>query len=123
MLEFTQKELLARTDAAGDPFAVFLYTPLCGTCKLAERMLDIVLTMEPGLPLYKSNINFLPLVSQSWQISSVPCIVIIEAGQAKKMIYQMRAVDDLYLQLVSSLTKKNASNSTGNYNQPRRQFP
>src|SRR5690348_1764119 len=90
------KPFAARTDAAGKPFAVFVYTPFCGTCQLTERMLEIIMTMEPKLPLYKCNVNFLPQMSRDWQISSVPCIVIVKAGQPYKTIYQMKAVDDLY---------------------------
>jgi thioredoxin-like negative regulator of GroEL len=96
MIEWTQKELLERTETADSSFAVFMYTPFCGTCNLTERMLDIVMIMEPKLPLYKSNINFLPQVSLEWQISSVPCLVIVKAKQEKKMFYQMKGVDDLY---------------------------
>src|SRR4051812_29235190 len=88
MIEWTQKELLERTEAAEGSFAVFMYTPLCGTCNLTERMLNIIMTMEPKLPLYKCNINFVPQVSRDWQISSVPCLIIVEAGQEKRMLYQ-----------------------------------
>jgi thioredoxin-like negative regulator of GroEL len=106
MIEWTQKELLAHAEKAGAAYAVFLYTPLCGTCKLAERMLDIILTMEPTLPLYKCNINFMPTISKEWQIQSVPCIVITEVGKAKKMLYRMQAVDELYRQLLPLLNKE-----------------
>jgi thioredoxin-like negative regulator of GroEL len=96
MIEWTQKELVEHAESAVNSFAVFFYTPFCGTCMLTERMLNIVMTMEPKLPLYKCNINFMPRISQDWQISSVPCIVIVKAGEEKRMIYQMKAVDDLY---------------------------
>ncbi|QGQ99387.1 thioredoxin [Paenibacillus psychroresistens] len=105
MIEWTQKELLEHSAIKDTAYAVFLYTPLCGTCKLAERMLDIIMTMQPTMPLYKSNINFLPQVSQDWQIQSIPCVVIAEVGKDKKMIYRMQAVDELYRQLLP-LTKK-----------------
>ncbi|MEX2460848.1 MAG: thioredoxin family protein [Paenibacillaceae bacterium] len=105
MEEWSQKELLEYAEQTDTIFAIFLYTPLCGTCKLAERMLDIIMTMQPALPLYRSNINFLPQISQDWQIQSVPCIVIKEAGKAKRMIYRMQAIDALYKQLMP-LTKK-----------------
>jgi thioredoxin-like negative regulator of GroEL len=99
MIEWSQKELSEHAEQADSAFAVFLYTPLCGTCKLAERMLDIIMTMQPTLPLYKSNLNFLPSISQDWKIQSVPCLLIVEAGKAKRMIYRMQAVDELYRQL------------------------
>jgi thioredoxin-like negative regulator of GroEL len=100
MIEWTQKELLTHAEKADFAFALFLYTPLCGTCKLAERMLEIIMTMEPALPLYKSNINFLPQITREWQIQSVPCIVVAEVGKPKKIIYRMQAVDDLYHHLI-----------------------
>lgn len=107
MIEWTQQELLERAEKADISFAVFLYTPFCGTCKLTERMLNIIMTLEPKLPLYKSNLNFLPQISQAWQISSVPCIVIVKAGQEKRMIYQMKAVDDLYHELLPLVKNRN----------------
>jgi thiol-disulfide isomerase/thioredoxin len=97
--EWTQQELREHAETAVKPFAVFLYTPFCGTCKLTERMLSIILTMEPGLPIFKSNVNFLPQIIQDWQITSVPCIVIIEVGKDMKRIYNMKSVDHLYDEL------------------------
>ncbi|MBP1995257.1 thioredoxin family protein [Paenibacillus eucommiae] len=96
MQEWSQAELLLQAEAAASPFAVFLYTPFCGTCKLTERMLTIITTMEPQLPIYKSNINFLPQISRDWQITSVPCIVIVGENQNMEFVYRMKAVDDLY---------------------------
>lgn len=101
MQELSQQELRDKVNQVSDgSFAVFLYTPLCGTCKVTERMLDIILTMKPNLPLVKGNINFLPQLSQEWQIASVPCVVIIEPGKEKQYIYRMKSVDELYRRLI-----------------------
>lgn len=101
MQEFSQQELLDRVSRTQEgSFAVFLYTPFCGTCKVTERMLDIIMTMQPTLPLVKSNINFLPQISREWQITSVPCIVIIESGKEKEFMYRMQSVDELYRKLL-----------------------
>lgn len=101
MQELSQQELRDKVGQANEgSFAVFMYTPLCGTCKVTERMLDIILTMKPSLPLVKCNINFLPQISQEWQIVSVPCVVIIEPVKEKQMIYRMQSVDELYRRLM-----------------------
>ncbi|CAN7567356.1 thioredoxin family protein [Paenibacillus sp. LjRoot153] len=101
MQELFQKELQDKVNQAREEsFAVFMYTPLCGTCKVTERMLDIILTMKPNLPLVKCNINFLPQISQEWQIASVPCIVMIEPGKEKQYLYRMQSVDELYRRLM-----------------------
>jgi thiol-disulfide isomerase/thioredoxin len=106
MQEWSPQELAERIASVDSPFAVFLYTPFCGTCKLAERMLNIVMTMEPELPLYQSNMNFLPQLVRDWQITSVPCIVIVEGVEHQKFIYNMGSVDELYVKLKPLLVKK-----------------
>ncbi|NQX64659.1 thioredoxin family protein [Paenibacillus alba] len=101
MQELTQQELIDRVNHEEEgPFAVFLFTPFCGTCQITERMLEIIRTMQPDLPLVKSNINFLPQLSREWQITSVPCIVMLEAGKEKTFMYRMQSVDELYRRLL-----------------------
>ncbi|OPH47251.1 hypothetical protein BC351_12170 [Paenibacillus ferrarius] len=101
MQELTQQELIDRVNHNEEgSFAVFLFTPFCGTCKITERMLEIIRTMQPDLPLVKSNINFLPQLSREWQITSVPCIVMLEAGKENTFMYRMQSVDELYRRLL-----------------------
>ncbi|MNI11479.1 Thioredoxin [compost metagenome] len=97
--EWSQTELIEHAAHTDRSFAVLLYTPFCGTCKLTERMLDIVLVTDPAIPLYKSNINFMPIISRDWQITSVPCIVIIHDDQTKEFLYSMKSIDELYKKL------------------------
>ncbi|MDD9267887.1 thioredoxin family protein [Paenibacillus sp. GCM10023248] len=105
MKELSQQQLQDKYQEQTESFAVFLFTPFCGTCQVTERMLDIIMTMQPGLPLYKSNINFLPQISREWQITSVPCIVIVERGKEKQMLYRMQSVDELYRKLLPLCSK------------------
>ena len=100
MKELTQQELLNQVSQAEGSFAVFLYTPFCGTCQLAARMLGILLQMEPSLPLFQSNVNFLPAVIREWQITSVPCLVILGHGEIQEKIYKMQDVHALYQELL-----------------------
>jgi hypothetical protein len=72
-----------------------LYTPLCGTCKMTDRMLSVVLTIMPNLPIVKSNVNFCPQLVQSWMIESVPCIVSLGQHRIIDKRYRMQGVDDL----------------------------
>jgi len=106
MIEWTQRELLARTklsEQGGDSFAVFIYTPLCGTCKVAERMLQVIAALRPELALFKSNIHFMPTVAADWQIRSVPCIVVVRGGAPQARIYRMQSVDGLDARLTELL--------------------
>jgi len=76
-------------------FVLFLYTPLCGTCKKAERMLEVLQVMRPHLPVYKVNINLLPELAQSWKVTSIPCVAVISRGKVIDRLYAMRSVDHL----------------------------
>lgn len=80
-------------------FALFLHTPLCGTCKVGERMLQIVYSMHPNLSIYKGDLNFLPGLAQAWQVMSVPCLAIIRDGKPERKVYAMGSVVDLLQEL------------------------
>ncbi|WNQ09115.1 thioredoxin family protein [Paenibacillus aurantius] len=95
MKEWTPKELEQALWRREDAI-VFFYTPLCGTCKLAERMLGIVEVMLDRLPLSKANVNFLPERAAQWEITSIPCLVVLKEGKPVHKLYAMHSVDDLY---------------------------
>ena len=107
MLELDAKELQRIGSERGKDLSlgVFFFTPLCGTCKVGESMLDVIVEMVPTVPLYKCNINSMPQVAQEWRIESVPCLIIFQDGQLVEKIYAMRSVPYLYEQL-KSLTVK-----------------
>ncbi|SMF32193.1 thioredoxin family protein [Paenibacillus barengoltzii] len=75
--------------------ALFFVTTLCGTCQLAEKMLEIVLASGPCIPVSKLNINFTPILRERWRIASVPCLIVLEDGVPVRQEYAMRSVVDL----------------------------
>lgn len=96
MEECSETQLSLKLDHEQEAFAVLLYTPMCGTCKLAERMLNIIEAMKPGISLYKSNMNALFEFGQAWKIQSVPCLLILDKGELIRKVYAMESVDHLY---------------------------
>ncbi|WAH36692.1 thioredoxin family protein [Alicyclobacillus dauci] len=88
-----------RTDellTLGSRFAVFFYTPLCGTCKLARRMLEIVDETLPELVIYSVDANFASSVLQQWQVKSVPALAYIVDGELESLQFAFGGVDELY---------------------------
>ncbi|MFD0681713.1 MULTISPECIES: thioredoxin family protein [unclassified Paenibacillus] len=75
---------------------IYFYTPLCGTCKMTERMLQVILALEPTLPIVKCNINFCPQIALEWKIESVPCLAGFGPDGVLRKRYRMQAVDDLH---------------------------
>ena len=78
---------------------MFFSTPLCGTCRVAERMLEVASATGSTIPLVKININFAPRLRERWTIESVPALVIVENGEPIHTSYAMRSAGDLYLLL------------------------
>ncbi|MCM3701755.1 thioredoxin family protein [Paenibacillus macerans] len=93
--ETTEQEWLDRAEQTSGKEALFFFTALCGTCKLAEKMLDIALAAGPSIPVSKLNINYSPRLRDQWEISSVPCLIVLQDGQPMQKEYAMRSVVDL----------------------------
>ncbi|RAV20610.1 thioredoxin family protein [Paenibacillus contaminans] len=99
MRDIDEKDLLLREQDEGLRYAVFAYTPLCGTCKLASRMLGIVEQMLPDLELVQCNVNYAPKWVRAQEITSVPCLILYDKGSETERAYSMKSVDELYMML------------------------
>ena len=62
---------------------IFGYTPMCGTCKISERMLDIANEID---------LNFYPEWSKEKQIMSVPVLLLMRREEEIKRIYAFQSV-------------------------------
>lgn len=97
--EIAESEWISRPlqqTPSGDKEALFFFTPFCGTCKLTEKMLNIVLETGTIIPVSKMNINYAPFLRDSWKISSVPCVVILQNGAPIQIQYAMSSVVELH---------------------------
>lgn len=70
---------------------IFGYTPMCGTCKVSERMLDIANEILQ-LPIKKIDLNFYPEWSKEKQIMSVPVLLLMRREEEIKRIYAFQSV-------------------------------
>lgn len=75
---------------------LFVYTPMCGTCKLAARMLGITQEALPTVPLYQLNINTASDLAEKWQITSVPALLIFRGEEVVERHYAIGSVGFLY---------------------------
>jgi thioredoxin-like negative regulator of GroEL len=104
MISLSSEQLREKFAANDTVIALFLFTPLCGTCSLTEKMLNVIEHMHPGLKLYKSNINLSPDIAKQWEIASVPCLLLIQQQTIQQKIYAMHSVDHLYRVLQPVIT-------------------
>ncbi|THF74630.1 thioredoxin family protein [Cohnella fermenti] len=75
---------------------LYVYTPLCGTCALARRMLEIAEAMMPELRIRAANLNAMPGLAQRLRIESVPCLSLPdgESGE-RRSLYRFGSVVEL----------------------------
>jgi thioredoxin 1 len=75
--------------------AYYLYTPLCGTCMVASKMMEVVSLMKPDVPMGKADLNYLQDIAVDYEIESVPCLLITKDGVVRDKIYAFKSVPDL----------------------------
>src|SRR4051794_15761580 len=101
MNEWNRTELADFLDHEGIGLLYF-YTPLCGTCQVASRMLQIVGELVK-VTMGKMNLNFYPDLAKNFAIESVPCLLIIRNGEVQEAIYAFHSVPYLLEKIKSYL--------------------
>lgn len=98
MKEMNQQELTQALESEGKSLVVFLYTPLCGTCKAARRMLEVAEYLLPDeVVIAEANVNMLPQIVGRYHISSVPALLAVTSVRSQKpeMLYAMGSVEQV----------------------------
>lgn len=97
MLTLNERELRIQIEQKGKPIAVFLYTPLCGTCKVARRMLEVSEHLLPEDIISAADVNMMPQIAQEYQIRSVPALLLMDRDRKHPPIirYRMGSVEEL----------------------------
>lgn len=95
MIELTEREWLLKI-AQNETFAVYVYTPLCGTCKVGKQMMDIVLELDSDQLIYQSDIQYMTVPQERFKIESVPCLLLFQEGVLIRKIYALHSVPHLY---------------------------
>ena len=95
MESLNREEAISKINQS-DSYLLFLYTPMCGTCHVSEKMLAIVEEMEQNLPLGKTDINYIPELAKEAEIESVPCLLFLKNGLIEQKLYAFQNVPFLY---------------------------
>lgn len=98
MKEWTHKDWIKEKNTH-ELTAFYLYTPMCGTCQVASKMLNVVTELMPDLTIGKANLNYVQEIAALYEVESVPCLIITENGLVKEKIYAFQSVPYLYEKL------------------------
>lgn len=90
MKEWNQEELISFVET-GSTGVVYFYTPMCGTCQVASKMLFVVEAMT-DIQMGKLNLNFYPELASQFKIESVPCVLLVKDGHVTQKIYAVQSV-------------------------------
>lgn len=75
-----------------DKVLFYLYTPICGTCQVASKMMNVIDVLKADMPIGKADLNYLKDVAVDFKIESVPCLLIAENGEVKEKIYAFQSI-------------------------------
>lgn len=75
---------------------LYLYTTMCGTCAVAQKMLSVIEELIPEVEMVKINVNFFRELAEQLKIESVPCLLIFKQGRLQQKIYAFQSVPYLY---------------------------
>jgi hypothetical protein len=78
---------------------LYFYTPMCGTCQVAGKMLTVIDQLLPEIPSGKADLNYLPEMAERFEIESVPCLIMLNKGEVQEKIYAFQSVPYLYEKL------------------------
>ena len=78
---------------------LYFYTPMCGTCQVASKMLTVVEQLLPDVPSGKADLNYLPEMAERFEIQSVPCLIVLKNGVVQEKIYAFQSVPYLFEKL------------------------
>ncbi|APH03775.1 thioredoxin family protein [Bacillus weihaiensis] len=92
MKEWNEKKLLINDKGL---MLLYLYTPMCGTCQLAKKMLTVVDELI-STTIYQVNLNYFPEDAKALGIESVPCMLVYQDGILKEKVYAFQSVAHLY---------------------------
>lgn len=95
MKEWTQNEWqeAMKTERVA---AFYLYTPICGTCAIASKMMTVVEELLPDVAIGKGNVNYLEDLAMQYEVESVPCLLIARDGEYAQKLYAFQSVPNLY---------------------------
>ncbi|MEI5907865.1 thioredoxin family protein [Bacillus spongiae] len=80
---------------------LYLYTPMCGTCQVAGKMLEVTNELLPSLDIGKMDLNYAPELADEYGIESVPCLLTFVNGMIQEKVYAFQSVPFLYEKLLT----------------------
>ncbi|MBM4760760.1 thioredoxin family protein [Bacillus sp. B15-48] len=76
----------------GKTGVLYFFTPLCGTCQMAAKMVEIVTQLYPELEFGKADLNYMPEIAKHFAVKSVPGLFLFHNGIVEEKIFAFHSV-------------------------------
>ncbi|MFC4404861.1 thioredoxin family protein [Gracilibacillus xinjiangensis] len=83
-------------DLNGEKAIIFIHTPFCATCQLAEKMLHVIEQAETSRKIFRMNASYYPEFMKKHKIESVPALVLWDGHTVQEKLYAMESVTKLF---------------------------
>ena len=103
MNQLNERSELENTMKHQENLIIFVFTPACGTCKLARNFLSVFENMEDVPEMYELDINYFRGEAENWEIKSVPCLMYFKKSKLMNKMYALESVTKIY-QFIKSET-------------------
>ncbi|MBC1594507.1 thioredoxin family protein [Listeria seeligeri] len=81
----------------GADFTVFFFTPMCGNCQMASRLVDMTQNVDNiHTTIAKVDLNYVPEIAQTLEITSVPALVKFKEGNPVDVSYKLHDVTAIF---------------------------
>lgn len=85
---------------------VFFHTPFCANCSFARHMLESVLKRMPfDITIVSGNLNIMPSLAESFQIMTVPLLLLIKNGKPVHRFVAFNRGNELSVTLINFFRK------------------
>ncbi|WP_018922307.1 thioredoxin family protein [Salsuginibacillus kocurii] len=91
MHEVTQTQVEADIEQ-GEKYVVYFFSPFCGTCHKAEKILETLEELDLNETIVKANIQLMPWIAP---VKSVPALVVFKHQKIQEIRYQMGPITEL----------------------------
>jgi thioredoxin 1 len=98
MKEWTKEQIETFLDEKKTGY-VYFYTPMCGTCQVAGKMLTVIEQLLPEMSSGKADLNYHFSMAERFEIESVPCLIVLNKGNVQEKVYAFQSVPYLYEKL------------------------
>ncbi|AIS60740.1 thioredoxin family protein [Listeria ivanovii] len=96
-MEIWEKETLQTAQKNGADFVIFFFTPMCGSCQMASRLVDMTQTTDSiDTTIAKVDLNYVPEFAQALEITSVPALVKFKAGIPVDVSYKLHDITAIF---------------------------